>query len=593
MTINTPPHFNYTKFMEAFPPGSLTGLDVETIGLDHWAETFKIRLLQFATTEDAWVLDPAIPEQREAAIELLQQGSFCSHTNFDVLAVYVDLGVDITDRNLDVHMLASMVDTVESHKRDLKTLSLAHIGPELVEAEKAQDELFMELWVANGGKRNASKKAIKGYGFTNVPKDSPIFLKYAGLDAIYCRRLVDILLPLVGCPQKLLENEIWLAAQANKIQLRGFLLDQEAFKELSDGVTTAAKKAYEEFESLTGVKPGSPRVVDWFEQHGVNFSNWKDRTPKKKEPSITKDNVHLLASYPLDDEGKAAHAPLSAHKQHSGMATKAQEIQNALAPDGRVHPHFNTLGASATGRFNSSAPNFQNFPKDDLRLRNCFIPEPNHVLISSDYDSVEMRTMGAIAPEPVIIEAAKNGVDFHVMTAERINRSKAVGKTTNFAAAYGSGPVALADSLGIEEDEGEQILNDFWGGYPGLADFRDEMCDLSGCITTATGRRLALAEVTVKGYVRMKPYANFNYAVQSNARDLLMIAWHKFATEYNRAEMVYLPIHDELCLMVPEDLVDTVIKEIEECMNFDFLGCPITATAKILKDEHGVSRWGK
>ncbi len=56
---------------------------------------------------------------------------------------------------------------------------------------------------------------------------------------------------------------------------------------------------------------------------------------------------------------------------------------------------------------------------------------------------------------------------------------------------------------------------------------------------------------------------------------------------------MWLPIHDELVLHVPEAELEQVTKEIEESMTFDFMGVPITASATVLRDENGVSRWGK
>ncbi len=57
--------------------------------------------------------------------------------------------------------------------------------------------------------------------------------------------------------------------------------------------------------------------------------------------------------------------------------------------------------------------------------------------------------------------------------------------------------------------------------------------------------------------------------------------------------MLWLPVHDELVLEVPEELLDVVLKEVEECMSFDFMGVPIACEANVLRDKEGVSRWGK
>jgi DNA polymerase I-like protein with 3'-5' exonuclease and polymerase domains len=88
-----------------------------------------------------------------------------------------------------------------------------------------------------------------------------------------------------------------------------------------------------------------------------------------------------------------------------------------------------------------------------------------------------------------------------------------------------------------------------------------------------------------------RAYANMNYLIQGSARELLVGAWHRFASKPGRAEMAWFPIHDELVLHVPEALADEVAAEVGEAMSFDFYGVPIKADADILIDRSGRSRW--
>src|SRR5664279_3259931 len=118
-------------FRAGFPAGGLYGLDVETTYMDDLAQfgpEFRVRLVQFATVDTAWVLRIDDDEQRVAAVELLSDTgvSFCSHTPMDVLAVATRLGVDITGRNLDTRMLASLAFPGERVSHSLKTLATAH-----------------------------------------------------------------------------------------------------------------------------------------------------------------------------------------------------------------------------------------------------------------------------------------------------------------------------------------------------------------------------------------------------------------------------------------------------------------------------------
>src|SRR4029077_11232006 len=92
-------------------------------------------------------------------------------------------------------------------------------------------------------------------------------------------------------------------------------------------------------------------------------------------------------------------------------------------PDtGRVHTSFNQAVA-ATGRLSSSDPNLQNIPiRTELgrEIRRAFIADEGHLLISADYSQIEFRVLAHLSNDPVLIEAFRQGADFHEQTAMKI-----------------------------------------------------------------------------------------------------------------------------------------------------------------------------
>jgi hypothetical protein len=244
---------------EALPPGAIYGLDLETTAVDfdrgaQFAEGFKVRLVQFATASYAVVLDMDDPAQYRAAAEVLadERNAFSSHNDMDVLAVKVEFGLDISARNIDTLTLARMADPGDYAQRDLKTLTNRHIGPELAALDQALDDQFLALWVRNGGRKNAKKADVQAFGWNNVDQRDELYVNYAGLDALACRRLLDALPAETGAPRSLLDVEVWLAGAANRIKLRGLRVDTAALEREHVEAKEATDGAEAEIRDLTG-----------------------------------------------------------------------------------------------------------------------------------------------------------------------------------------------------------------------------------------------------------------------------------------------------------------------------------------------------
>jgi len=616
--------FDKDAFNSDFPPGQTYGLDVESTGLRQFDPDFQLRLVQFATTGYAWVLDMTDPDQRNAATKLLADETvwFCSHTNMDVLSVYTQLGVDITARNWDTHVLATMAapDDMDGGK-DLKTLAEKYGMTELVEAETVMHSKFRSIWnafsaaeKAAGRKNPATGKAypvcntgmrgdVATFGFQNIPSDDPDYLLYAGLDAIVARRLLEILIEEGGAPAELLETEQWLAGAANRLQIRGALVDPAVLNELHEEAVAHTEAANDEVNRLCGLNvTQGVKLREWFGQQGVNWDGWAEhggdvtkpsKTAPKGNPSIAKKNILVLKTFDLTPVAVQVVDAMIQAQQHADARVKTQGVIDAMCPDGRIRSKLLTVG-TVTGRMSSQGPNMQNFSKKDQRVRGMFVPAPGNVLISCDFAQVELRVAAALAGETSMIEAIKRGDDLHQLTADKLGISRELAKTVNFLILYGGGPKKFAESSGLPYSRGIEVIESFWEAYPAIAAYNREMMTLKNGVRTISYRFVPVGTYTDSyGRVGQKLYKNLNSQIQSSARDLIVDAWWRLEHEFGMGDLVWGLIHDEMVIEAPEDRVDEVLEAVQTCMTMTFLGVPIAAEAEVLRDENGVSRWKK
>ena len=587
------------------PAPGVLGLDVESTYLTDRAQfdpAFKVRTVQFATEQEAWVLDVTDPAQRATAAGILTDTafSFCSHTNMDVLSVLAEFGIDIADRNIDTRALAIMADPDKDNDRDLKTLGTLYGMDELRQDDESLYAWMQARWVDAGGRKNAAKAHIEQVGWdalASLPVDElpDRFFIYAGKDAIVCRRLLPLLIPATQAPAELLRIEQWLAATCNRIQARGLRVDENELNSLLPYARAETGDAERVAKEITGgITLRSPKLQGWFGEHGVEWDDWTGALTPKGTPSLAKENVKLIGDFPLDEQGRAVFDALIKFRRSLDLLNKCEGI-SARIVDGRIHPLLNPVGATTTARMSSSGPNLQNMSKTDRRMRGMFLPDPGHELWTIDFDQVELRVVAGLAREEKMIETILAGGDLHQLTVDElaamgVTISRQVGKMANFLIVYGGGPKALAEQAGIPLDIAAEVVYGIRERYPAINALTIYMSGMKDEVRTISGRRLPVTVNRKTGDVRS--YANVNYLVQSSARELLVDAWHRFAVDFGHDGVVWWPVHDELVLQVPTgEQAAQIIADAERAMTLDFMGVPITASAVRLVDEQGVSRW--
>ncbi|MFL2886827.1 MAG: DNA polymerase I [Candidatus Pelagibacter sp.] len=252
----------------------------------------------------------------------------------------------------------------------------------------------------------------------------------------------------------------------------------------------------------------------------------------------------------------------------------------------RVHTSF-LLAATTTGRLASSDPNLQNIPiksEDGKDIRKAFTAKKDHLLISADYNQIEMRILADLAEVKELKKAFKNNEDIHSLTASQIfnidikkidqdHRRKA--KAINFGIIYGISQYGLAKQINVSNYEAKEFLEAYFAKFPEIKVYMDntiKFCRKSGYVNNIFGRRSHFNGINDKNFnVRnFQERAAINAPIQGSASEIMRLAMirleKKLIDKQNIKSKMLLQIHDELIFEVPKGDEKTMIKIIKEEM---------------------------
>ena len=145
-------------------------------------------------------------------------------------------------------------------------------------------------------------------------------------------------------------------------------------------------------------------------------------------------------------------------------------MQDQINPaTGRVHTSYHLTGTS-TGRLASTDPNVQNIPirtEEGRKIREAFIAEDGHVLLSVDYSQIELRLAAEMAGVEALKLAFKDEKDIHALTASQVfgvpleqvtPDIRRQAKAVNFGIIYGISGYGLARQLGIPVADASEFI---------------------------------------------------------------------------------------------------------------------------------------
>jgi len=473
-------------------------------------------------------------------------------------------GIDIN--SIEDTMLISYTLDAGTNRHNMDTLSEIHLGHKTIS--------FKELVGVGKNKLNFSDIELKKA------------TEYAAEDADITLRLYENLKERLD-EEKL--NKIYeqfekpMVRLLSKLEFNGIKVDANHLKKLSAQFKKKLKKIEKDiyFQAGREFNIGSPKQLG-----EIIYNELKIAKLKKTRKGSLATNANVLEDLAFTGH-KFPNLVLEWRQVSKLKNTYSDALQEHISnKTNRVHTSF-LLAATNTGRLASSDPNLQNIPiksEDGREIRKAFVADKGNILVSADYNQIEMRILADIADVKALKKAFKNDEDIHSLTASQVFnvpinkvskdlRRKA--KAINFGIIYGITQYGLAKQISVSNHEALDFINSYFKKFPEIKDYMNstiKYCRTKGYVNNIFGRRIHLRSINDKNFsVRsFQERAAINAPIQGSAADIIRLAMIKLdeitETDTKFKAKMLLQIHDELIFECSKDDRIYVQKKIKDIM---------------------------
>jgi DNA polymerase-1 len=430
---------------------------------------------------------------------------------------------------------------------------------------------------------DVSGRGAKAVPLSNVTPEA--MLTFAGERADLGRQLARVLTPLLA--QEELDGvfrdlEMPLVPVLADIERNGIRIDLPALAGQSQHIEQELASLSARIFEMAGVdfNVNSPKQLGEILFDKLQLPTLK-KTGKTKSASTAMavlEELALIHEFPrlvLDWRGL--------HKLKSTYIDALPLLVNPAT--GRIHTSFNEAVA-ATGRLSSSDPNLQNIPiRTDLgrQIRQAFVAEAGHMLISADYSQIELRVLAHLSGDEALIEAFKSGADIHDQTAVKVfgpdsdlnpYELRRRAKIVNYALLYGKTAFTLARDINVPQAAAQAFIDAYFAGFPRVREYIDRTLEdarRTNVVRTLFGRRRPVPELNSRNG-QMRAAAErvaVNMPIQGTAADILkraMIDLHHELPARGLKTRMILTVHDELLFEAPRVEVEAATALVRERM---------------------------
>ncbi len=608
------------------------------------SKAFYVILYKWDNTTQQLIPTSAISKAKEILASLVTKKLICHNATFDCIMVKSNFGIDLMPSiHTDTMILAHLLN--ENRRVGLKELSSSVFGEDSADESNEMKQSV----IVNGGKLTKNTYEmykcdpyIMGkYGAKDAWLTYRLFYHLVpilfdqGLDTFFYE---EESMPLLRGPTYDL-NTTGIQVDINRLQILKKTLEtecEEAKLFIHKEIHEKIKDKFPGTNKRNAFNIGACQQLSWlvFGQYGLEFGTL---TKAGKEvckalglklpysPSAKREFIAVCTArlgQPLTPDaivndklkkGKKIKEPwayIAADKKIlSKLSSKYKWIERLLEYQ-RKQKLLNTyvIGieeriqygivtssylqhGTMTGRYASRNPNLMNLPRDDQRIKECFVARTGKVFVSADYSQLEPRVFSYYSGDTRLMQSFDGKTDFYSVIGQEVYRKydcepqkegpNAFGtkykslrqnaKTIALARAYGATPNQLAPTVGKSIEETTQDLLQLDEAFPGIRKMMldaHELVKSQGYVTNLfkRPRRLPDALKINRLYGKVDhwdlPYEArrvlnmaCNFRIQSTGASIInraAITFHNNCKKANIDCKIVSQIHDELVIECPE-----------------------------------------
>lgn len=442
-------------------------------------------------------------------------------------------------------------------------------------------------------------------------------LAYCESDVLALAKLLPAMLPKIDIPRALLRGRYMIAASA--MEWNGIPIDVKSLARLranweivqhrlvarvNEGygvyvpvvqtVRTTSTASGEVLQAAGGTLPpvhmtfSRQRWAEWLVENVIPWPRLESGALNLSDDAFRQ----MARQYP-------AVAPIR-ELRHTLSQMRLNEL--AVGSDGRNRCLLSAFRAR-TGRNQPSNSRFIFGPS--CWLRGLIQPQEGRAVVYVDWEQQEFGIAAALSGDRAMMEAYASGDPYLTFakqagavppeaTKQTHPKERNQFKICALAVQYGMGSQSLAQSLGVSETEGRELLRlhrktypDFWRWSEAAVDY----AMLRGRLYTVFGWQIQAGSES-------NPRSLANFPAQANGAEMLRLACC-LATE--RKIMVCAPVHDALLVEGTTEAIEAVVAEAQKAMadasRIILDGFALRTEAKIVRwpdrymDERGAKMW--